>query len=127
MNKQTVTLMYVNNPEPPKRKNGSIVDTAGNRFGVEPKEVSQFQVGRTYEIEVEPITLKTGSIYNKVKSATPVNGNGASSKFPSPVERGQRIERQHSQQMSISFLAKFAPDATGMSLDEAFDLVLKFT
>lgn len=60
---KTITVQYVNPPAPGKKR-GTIKTTAGETFGVWPDMIGSFQVGNSYDIEIEGKPFNGTTLYN---------------------------------------------------------------
>lgn len=105
MSKEKLNIQYLNEPGEGK-KQWTVKSDDGRKFGLFADKKDWFKtIPGLYEIDYTSKEYQ-GKTYHTVTSATLVNGtngNGApTSNGSTPAsERGQRIERQHSQHMAI--------------------------
>jgi hypothetical protein len=125
-----ITVAYIDPPGEGK-KQATIKDSNGTRYGIFPEKMGDYRKGGTYDVEFKSREWQ-GKNYHTITSAKPVNGesngsNGNESNGHAPVagsngngkpdeaywaKRNARIERQHAQKVAVEFL-KLEVDKAG--------------
>lgn len=86
MSTTIITVADVKPPAPGK-KQASVIDSTGKRWGIKPEEMSNYRQFGTYEVERFKESYFNGKTYYHIESAFPVNTSSASTQAVSSYEK----------------------------------------